>query len=657
MIIERIAVVSFGPLSGESLDLGPGMNVIFGENEAAKSTLHAALYAGLCGMRRSRGSPRSEDRDFDARHRPWDGEAWRVQLVIRLADGRRIELDQDLANLGRCHARDLTNGRDVTNEIVFEGSPDASRWLGLTRRSFLSTACVRQAELMAVAADPAALQEELQRAAATAGRDETAAAAIARLKHFHSERVGLDRANSTKPLRRAREGAKHREQELAVARSEHARVLLLLEQADELDRASQEAELTVRATEVALTERRVREAEQTLERISELAERHTTEPSPLSLDQERADRVAGALALWEGSPAEPDLSGPSAEELRQAILALRDPPNSDFLPVYSATGLRSDSCERLRTHVVDNADVVAQLLHADDTDFQALADLMLDACASLDEMQPEAPFDGDRRELLAAWISGSTVGAIRGALGDEAPPVEALTKFIEDFFAYRLPWGFASYLRIAEQALDMEREAVGPGPRFFPSMVKFGVPFPEAAWAMAAGVPVRRVAIALGEAFLVDQASRTFADFFEWIGRVDTEALHRVYGLAGPVLDDVARALRRAGRNPLLADGRSIEELLPLGADIRGIAFDNRRAVARRAKVGDRVALARDYANVVDDNAVLVHLGAQQLGHLPRQVAQLLAPEMDAGRELVATVAEIEDDDGLPSVGVVIAPT
>ncbi len=174
---------------------------------------------------------------------------------------------------------------------------------------------------------------------------------------------------------------------------------------------------------------------------------------------------------------------------------------------------------------------------------------------------------------------------------------------------------------------------------------------------MAAGVPVRRVAIALGEAFLVDQASRTFADFFEWIGRVNTEALHRVYGLAGPVLEDVARALRRAGRNPLLADGRSIEELLPLGADIRGTAFDNRMAVARRAKVGDRVGLARDYANVVDDNAVLVHLGAQQLGYLPRQVAQLLAPEMDAGRELVATVAEIEDDDGLPSVGVVIAPT
>jgi hypothetical protein len=61
--------------------------------------------------------------------------------------------------------------------------------------------------------------------------------------------------------------------------------------------------------------------------------------------------------------------------------------------------------------------------------------------------------------------------------------------------------------------------------------------------------------------------------------------------------------------------------------------------------------------SVVDENAILVHLGAQQLGYLPRQVAQLLAPEMDAGRELVATVAEIEDDDGLPSVAVVIAPT
>jgi superfamily II DNA helicase RecQ len=329
--------------------------------------------------------------------------------------------------------------------------------------------------------------------------------------------------------------------------------------------------------------------------------------------------------------------------------------NSNFLPVYSATGLRSDSCERLRMHVVDNADVVEQLLQANEADFQALADLMLDACAPLDEMQPDAPFDGDHRELLSAWLDGSTVGAIRDALGDEAPAVEALTKFIEDLFAYRLPWGFASYLRIAEHALGLEREAVGPGPRFFPSMVKFGVPFPEAAWAMAAGVPVRRVGIALGEAFVGGESGGTYADFFEWIGRVDTETLRRVYGLAGPVLDDVARALRRAGRNPLLADGKPLDELLPLDTHVRGIAFDNRRVVALRAEVGNEVELVRDYANVIDENAVLVLLGSQQLGYLPRQVAQLLAPEIDAGLELGATVTEIEDEDGVPSVAVVIA--
>ena len=55
MRFESVKAYAFGPFRNESLELAPGMNVVYGPNEAGKSSWRAALYAGLCGMRRTRG--------------------------------------------------------------------------------------------------------------------------------------------------------------------------------------------------------------------------------------------------------------------------------------------------------------------------------------------------------------------------------------------------------------------------------------------------------------------------------------------------------------------------------------------------------------------------------------------------------------------------
>ena len=64
----RVTAKSFGPFRDKSLELAPGMNVIHGPNEAGKSSLHSALYVGLCGIRRAQGPPTKEDREFAERH-------------------------------------------------------------------------------------------------------------------------------------------------------------------------------------------------------------------------------------------------------------------------------------------------------------------------------------------------------------------------------------------------------------------------------------------------------------------------------------------------------------------------------------------------------------------------------------------------------------
>ena len=126
MHIESVTAHAFGPLAGQTLTLAPGMTVLIGGNESTKSSWHAAIYAGLCGRRRSRGRAPKDDQLFADLHKPWGGSAWRVSAAIVLDDGRSIELDHDLAGRVSCSAVDEL-GRDVADEILFEGSPDGCR--------------------------------------------------------------------------------------------------------------------------------------------------------------------------------------------------------------------------------------------------------------------------------------------------------------------------------------------------------------------------------------------------------------------------------------------------------------------------------------------------------------------------------------------------
>src|SRR5664279_5525351 len=242
MRIRKVTAHAFGPITGATLAFADGMTVVVGDNESAKSSWHAAIYAALCGRRRRLGATTREERRFADLHRPWDGDKWFVSAIVTLDDGRTVEMCQDLDGQVDCRARDLDLGaRDISNEIMFEGSPDASRWLGLDRRSFIATACVNQSELLRVLEQAEGLQDHLQRAAATAGTDATAAAALTRLEEFSRDRVGLDRANSSKPLRHAKRQLELARAALAAAQRAHGEYLAMVTGADTARREAREA--------------------------------------------------------------------------------------------------------------------------------------------------------------------------------------------------------------------------------------------------------------------------------------------------------------------------------------------------------------------------------------------------------------------------------
>jgi DNA repair exonuclease SbcCD ATPase subunit len=332
MRIERVIARAFGPFQNEVLELGPGLSVVAGPNESGKSTWHAALRLAITGVRRGKGPGTAAERQLAERHRPWDvPDRWEVEARLGLDDGRTIDISQDLAGKVACRAVDVALGRDVSDEIM-DGTPDASRWLGLDRDSFAATVSVGQAQIMAVAEAADALQEQMQRAAATRGSDATAAEAIARLEEFRRDAVGADTVAAKGPLRTAKNRQAAADTALAEARRLHADYLERGSAVEEAELRSAEANRRLAGAEAAHARMLATDAAARAARARELAERYPAPPPSLVARDEQADRVAAAIEGWTGRPEVPVLDDRTAAVIAAEIAALPEAPVGDTRP-------------------------------------------------------------------------------------------------------------------------------------------------------------------------------------------------------------------------------------------------------------------------------------------------------------------------------------
>lgn len=432
MRIEQVTAHAFGPIIDQTLEFAPGMTVITGVNESGKSSWHAAILSSLVGRRRGKGAATKDEKQFTERYRPWHTPQWRVSAIVQLDDGRRIELSHDLDGKVDCRAMDLALGTDVSCDIMFEGSPDASRFLGLDRKSFAATAVVRQSQLLSILDDADGLQEHLQRAAATAGTDSTAAAALNALAKFKSDNVGLDRANSTKPLRAATKRLCESQDELRAARREHQAYLDLVTVAEQRRSDAQEAALRAADSDLAVqaaenlvgcvgeltkaqeAAKRAREQAagaavaataiaESLARARQLRQQVGDQPPDTVAEAEGlANQVADALAAWRSSPQPRPLMGPISAELHRELQALPAIPAGDCEP---DPGVRTATDEYTRAVAILGAHRAQEPTNVPDQ--QSSADL-----AAAIEFGPA------RLRDLAAQLSATVVPANTASVGE-----------------------------------------------------------------------------------------------------------------------------------------------------------------------------------------------------------------------------------------------
>ncbi len=95
MVITELYIRNFGKLSEKHFYLKDGVQVIRGDNEFGKTTLHAFIRAMLFGMERGRG--RAAARDAFSRYEPWDNPGIYAGVMRFTCGGRSFRLERNFA--------------------------------------------------------------------------------------------------------------------------------------------------------------------------------------------------------------------------------------------------------------------------------------------------------------------------------------------------------------------------------------------------------------------------------------------------------------------------------------------------------------------------------------------------------------------------------
>lgn len=141
MQIKSLYLAHFGRFHRKNLELKPGMNVIYGENEAGKSTVHAFISAMLFGAERLRG--KASKNDGYSRYQPWE-------------DGKNYEGSMEMEHRG--HSYRLTRNfyredeyfrveqLDTGREIRLPGNQIDALVDGLNKANFKNSLSISQME-------------------------------------------------------------------------------------------------------------------------------------------------------------------------------------------------------------------------------------------------------------------------------------------------------------------------------------------------------------------------------------------------------------------------------------------------------------------------------------------------------------------------------
>ena len=146
MIIKKINIAAFGKLHDQTIEFSEGLNVIYGGNEAGKTTLHKFIEGMFFGFFKMYSKNKLYTEDH-AKYMPWSSGEYQGSIEYE-HEGRsyRLERNFDKKNeLVRLY--DNTTGDDLSEQMEYDSVQklyDASLHLGINRSLFNNTISIAQ---------------------------------------------------------------------------------------------------------------------------------------------------------------------------------------------------------------------------------------------------------------------------------------------------------------------------------------------------------------------------------------------------------------------------------------------------------------------------------------------------------------------------------
>lgn len=119
MYIKELIISSFGKYQNKKIPLKPSINVIYGENEAGKSTVHKFIEAMFFGFYKDHKSRRSYNADYE-KYLPMFSSAYEGILIYE-DQGREVRIERNLLK-GRDKVvlYDELTGEDISEEFYYD---------------------------------------------------------------------------------------------------------------------------------------------------------------------------------------------------------------------------------------------------------------------------------------------------------------------------------------------------------------------------------------------------------------------------------------------------------------------------------------------------------------------------------------------------------
>ena len=140
MRIKKIRIRNFGQFHNREFTFAPGLNVIYGENESGKTTLHTFLVSMLFGLEKSRG--RGAKQDVYTKYEPWNSASFYSGEMEFEVGGKDFGLERNFYH--REKQTTLISRQD--GELLSEEYGDLQMLLGgLNKEMYENTYCIPQA--------------------------------------------------------------------------------------------------------------------------------------------------------------------------------------------------------------------------------------------------------------------------------------------------------------------------------------------------------------------------------------------------------------------------------------------------------------------------------------------------------------------------------